>query len=434
MSLAIKILIGLIAGVAWSVMASFLGWSDFTITWIDPFGQIFIRLLKMLAVPLVLFSIMTGVAGLKDVSRLGKLGLKTLGFYLCTTVIAVSIGLSLVNLIQPGNRLSEDQKTQLSQSIERFQSNNISSKIESKKKDAEKIKSASPLQFFVEMIPGNIFFSLTDNRLMLQVIFFAIFFGLSLALLGEKTRDINDMLQSLNLAVIKMIEIVMGAAPFFVFCLLAGIMAKMAGDEPEVLWSIFQGLSWFAATAVLGLLLMIFGVYPLIIKIFIRNVSIKKFYAAIFPVQMFAFSTSSSAATLPVTMDCVRDDLKVSADVGSFVLPIGATVNMDGTSLYQAVSAVFLAQFFGFDLSFGAQLTIVATATLASIGTPAVPSAGLVMLIIVLESVGMSAEWIALIFPIDRPLDMLRTVVNVTGDTTAASVIAASEGERIMAD
>lgn len=430
MKLHWKILIGLVLGTVVAFISSSLGLSRFVIQWIDPFGQIFIKLLKLLAVPLVLFSIIKGVAGLSDITKLGRMGLKTLGFYVCTTLIAVSVGLFLVNTIQPGTKFSAEEKAALEENIKVFQGDSGDTKVAGKKSDAEKMKKGGVMRFFVDMVPDNLFKALSNNVLMLQIIFFAIFFGISLALVDKKkAQPVMAVVDGINEVILMMVELVMRAAPFFVFCLMAGILAKMAQDKPELMWSILRGLSWFAFTALIGLFSFILIVYPLIQKVFVRKFGYMEFFRKISPAQLFAFSTSSSAATLPVTMEVVRDNLKISEDTTSFVLPIGATVNMDGTSMYQAICAVFLAQFFGFELTFADQITIVGTSTLASIGAPAVPSAGLVMLILVLESVGMNPAWIALIFPIDRPLDMLRTVVNVTGDATAASVIAKSEGE-----
>jgi len=422
-------MIGLVLGIVVAFLSSYMHLSGFVVKWIDPFGQIFIKILKMLAVPIVLFSIIKGVASLRDVSKLGRLGAKTLSFYVVTTLIAVTIGLAVVNIIQPGNKLSASEKQELQDNISAFQGENGSLKVASKKKDAADMKDGGIMKFFVDIVPSNIFKSLVENK-MLQIIFFAIFFGVAATQIpNEKRQVVLNVVDGLNEVILRMIELIMKAAPFFVFCLMAGVLAKMAGDKPDILFSILRGLSWFALTALIGLLSLLFIVYPLIQKFVVREFSTKEFFQKISPAQMFAFSTSSSAATLPVTMECVRDNLKVSEDTTSFVLPIGATVNMDGTSLYQAVCAVFLAQFFGVHLDLTQQITIVGTATLASIGAPAVPSAGLVLLILVLESVGLNPAWIALIFPIDRPLDMLRTAVNVTGDATAASVIAKSEGE-----
>ena len=429
-----KILIGLLLGIIWAIISSYIGISKFNIIWIKPFGDIFIRLLKLIAVPLVLFSIISGISNLSNVSKLGRLSLKTLIFYLMTTFISVTIGLTLVNTIQPGNRVNEDMKQVMIANLEKNLENSGDAKnIEDRKEAAEQMRKDGPLSFVVELFTPNIFQSLSDNVKMLQVIIFAILFGLGINLIPEeKGKPVKAFIDGINEIFLKLIDLVMQAAPFFVFALLAGILAQIAGDDPSMLINVFSGMGWFALTAFIGLMILIFLFYPLVMKIFVGHIPYTNFFKKIGSAQLLAFSTSSSAATLPVTMDCVHDNIGVSKDITSFVLPIGATVNMDGTSLYQAVTAIFLAQFFGADLSLMQQLTIVFTATLASIGTPAVPSAGLVMLIIVLESVGLPAWWIALIFPIDRPLDMIRTVVNVTGDATAAAVIAKSEGEELL--
>lgn len=456
-----QIIIGLVLGVLFAFLSSSLGWSAFTLDWIAPFGTIFINLLKLIAVPLVLFSIIKGISGLNDVSRLGRMGAKTLGIYLLTTVTAVSIGLLLVNVIKPGTLLGDDQrmdnrlayevwatdnpnveilddrcfscdesmaaKTSLiKESMTDGTDENLASKMES----AKQTKDAGPLQFIVDMVPSNIFLSLNNNGLMLQVIFFAIFFGLVLIMIpADKAAPMIAFVDSGNEVFLKMVDVVMKAAPFFVFALLAGVISKMAGDDPKAVIEIFKGLGWYSLTVVIGLAFMIFVFYPTLAQMFVKGMSFRRLFKAISPAQFLAFSTSSSAATLPVTMECVRDNLKVSKEVTSFVLPIGATVNMDGTSMYQAIAVVFLAQLHMVDLSVAQQMTIVLTATLASIGSAAVPSAGLIMLIIVLESVGLNPAWIAIIFPVDRILDMCRTVVNVTGDCTVAGIVASSEGQ-----
>ncbi|HHP7241665.1 MAG TPA: dicarboxylate/amino acid:cation symporter [Cyclobacteriaceae bacterium] len=457
--LHIKIIIGLIAGILYAFISSYLGWNEFTINWIDPFGTIFIRLLKFIAVPLVLFSIISGISGLTDVSRLGKMGGKTLLLYLLSTVIAVSLGLLLVNTIKPGRYIDEEQKVKnriqyeywvsTTDGVELKDGKNFLSDpkykqyldtedlkdaaedeaIKEKMESAEKAKDSGPLQFFVDMVPENIILSISNNSLMLQVIFFAIFFGITLVLIpDEKSRAVIELINSINQVFLKMVDLVMKAAPFFVFALLAGVIAKMA-DSPAEVFEIFKGLGSYSLTLFGGLAIMIFIVYPLIITSFVKKLGYKDFFRNMSPAQFLAFSTSSSAATLPVTMECVEENLGVSRNITSFVLPIGATVNMDGTSLYQAVAVVFMAQMHLVDLSLGQQLTIVLTATLASIGSAAVPSAGLVMMIIVLQSVGLNPAWIAIIFPVDRILDMCRTVVNVTGDATVSTLVAASEGE-----
>lgn len=454
-----KIIIGLVLGVLWALVSSQLGWSEFTVKWIAPFGTIFINLLKLIAVPLVLFSIISGVANIGDPSSLGRMGGKTLLAYLLTTVLAVGLGLTLVNIIQPGalvdeqsridNRISyeiwaDSQGVEIKDGInylkdpkflERAQKISDLSKSElqnttvaEKMETANMTKDSGPLQPLVDLVPQNFFKALTDNGLMLQIIFFALFFGVCLLFIpNEKSKPVTTIVDSIMEVFLKMVDLVMQAAPFFVFALLAGVVSKMAGDDVGKVWEIFKGLSWYSLTVVAGLLLMIFVIYPLILKIFVKQIPYKGFFKAMSPAQTLAFSTSSSAATLPVTMECVEENLGVDKKVTSFVLPIGATVNMDGTCLYQAVAVVFLAQLHMIDLTLGQQLTIVLTATLASIGSAAVPSAGLVMLIIVLGSVGLNPAWIAIIFPVDRILDMFRTVVNVTGDATVSSVIAKGE-------
>ncbi|MFT7160887.1 MAG: Na+/H+-dicarboxylate symporter, partial [Bacteroidia bacterium] len=456
--LHIKIVIGLVLGVLWAFISSFLGWNSFTINWIDPFGAIFIRLLKFIAVPLVLFSIISGISGLTDISKLGRMGAKTLGLYLITTIVAVLIGLLFVNVAKPGFLVEEQQRVKnrlvyekwanengveildgqnfLSDpkyvdQVNQLGTNNLSDKdkqsVEQKMKDANSTKDAPPLQFIVDMIPENIILSISNNKLMLQVIFFAIFFGITLAVLPSETvAPVTNFINALNQVFLKMVDFVMKASPLFVFALLAGVIAKMADTPAEVL-EIFLGLGSYSITLALGLFFMVFAFYPLVMKIFVRKLSYKEFFKNISPAQFLAFSTSSSAATLPVTMECIEDNMGVSKNVSSFVLPIGATVNMDGTSLYQAVAVVFLAQLHMVELNFAQQLTIVLTATLASIGAAATPSAGLVMMVIVLQSVGLNPAWIAIIFPVDRILDMCRTVVNITGDATVSTIVAKSE-------
>jgi len=457
--LYLKIIIGLVLGIVWALISSSMGWSSFTINWIAPFGTIFINLLKLIAVPLVLFSIINGVAGIGDPSSLGRMGGKTLIAYLATTLLAVTVGLVLVNIVKPGERVDESSRIDNRISYELWaQSEGIPIKdgisflndpqykdrimavqtlektktvdeaVSSRLKTVEMNKKSGPLKPLVDLVPANVFKSLTDNGLMLQIIFFALFFGISLLFIPKsKSEPVMKFVDGVMEVFLKMIDLVMQAAPFFVFALLAGVISKMAGDDIGKVIEIFKGLSWYSITVFVGLVLMIFGVYPLIMKLLVRVIPYKGFFKAMGLAQTTAFSTSSSAATLPITMECVEENLGVDKKITSFVLPIGATVNMDGTVLYQAVVVVFLAQFHMIDLTIGQQLTIVLTATLASIGSAAVPSAGLVMLIVVLGSVGLNPAWIAIIFPVDRILDMCRTVVNVTGDATVSSIIAKGE-------
>ncbi len=462
--LHVKIVIGLVLGIIYAFVSSAMGWNEFTINWIDPFGAIFIRLLKFIAVPLVLFSIISGIASLSDISKLGRLGLKTILLYMTTTIVAVGFGLLLVNTIKPGAMIDDDQRVKNRISYElwvedtqgvkpkdkkdflndpqyadevRVMVNDSTyikqrAQIESQMETAESTKEASPLQFIVDMVPENVVLSISNNRLMLQVIFFAIFFGVTLAALpNEKVSPVINFINGLNEVFLQMVHYVMKAAPYFVFALLAGVVAKMA-DSPAEVFEIFKGLGSYTLTLAGGLLFMIFVFYPTVAVLFVKGLTFRQFFRNISPAQFLAFSTSSSAATLPVTMECVEENMGVSKNITSFVLPIGATVNMDGTSMLQGVAVVFMAQLHWIDLTIGQQLTIVLTATLASIGAAAVPSAGLVMMIIVLQSVGLNPAWIAIIFPVDRILDMIRTVVNITGDATVSSLIAKSEGELDM--
>lgn len=463
-----KIIIGLVIGILWAIASTQFGWKSFTLDYINPWGTIFINLLKLIAVPLVLFSVIKGMTDLKDVGRLGRMGVKTLLAYLITTVFAISIGLTVVGTFKPGNYIDEDQRIINRMSYElwvtesegqelldgkfflgdekyaglretasaRLDELNSNDLVQSKQKSTEKVKEAGPLQFIVDMVPSNIFLSLNDT-LMLQVIFFAIFFGVTLVLINpNKAGPVVSFVDGANEVFLKMVDIIMQAAPFFVFALMAGKLVEMAGDDLGALVELFKGLSAYMLVVILGLAIMVFVIYPVIYSLVVgkkRNQSFVQAYTSFFkgmgPAQLLAFSTSSSAATLPITMDCVNDNLKVSKEVTSFVLPIGATVNMDGTSLYQAVAVIFLAQMHYVDLSIAQQATIVLTATLASIGSAAVPSAGLIMMMIVLESVGLPPAWIAIVFPVDRILDMCRTVVNVSGDATVSSVIGATENE-----
>ncbi|MCU4166340.1 dicarboxylate/amino acid:cation symporter [Carboxylicivirga caseinilyticus] len=449
-----KIIIGLLLGIVWAVLSGFFGWSEFTINWIAPWGRIFINLLKLIAIPLVLFSIIGGIVGLGDPKHLGKLGLRTLMLYLVTTILAVSIGLVLVNIAKPGvwldkevrieNRvayelwaqqeghpahdntclLCDESNQSLIDEVAKRRGYDQDEAVAKRLKQVEDQKESGPLQFLEDMVPENVFWAMSDNVHMLKIIFFAIFFGIALLFVPNKqSKPVIDVINGLTEVFLKMVDLIMKAAPFFVFALLAGLVSEMAGDDPVKVFEMFKGLTWYSLTVLVGLLFMAFVIYPSIMKFFVKRLSYKSFLKGISPAQMLAFSTSSSAATLPVTLECVEENLKVDPKVSSFVLPIGATVNMDGTSMYQAIAVVFLAQWHMIDLDLGQQLTIVLTATLASIGSAAIPSAGLVMLMIVLSSVGLNPAWIGIILPVDRILDMVRTVVNVTGDATVSTVI-----------
>ena len=341
--------------------------------------------------------------------------------YLVSTVLAVTTGLLIVNTLQPGKHFSEEKRIEFKEKY--------ASKTEAKMQAAAQVKDQGPLQFLVDIVPQNFMKASTNNKNMLQVIFFAILFGIAMIMLpDEKTLYVKGFFDGVNDVILQIVDIIMMTAPYGVFALLASLMVDFSDGDLNNVIELFSALGLYSLAVVTGLLIMILVVYPIILRLFTK-MKYLDFFKGIMPAQMLAFSTSSSAATLPVTMERCEDHLGVSEEVSSFVLPLGATINMDGTSLYQAVAAVFIAQAFGIDLDLTQQLTIVLTATLASIGAAAVPGAGLVMLVIVLGAVGMDPEGVALIFAVDRILDMLRTVVNVTGDATVATVIASSEGQ-----
>lgn len=415
-----QILLGMAAGVLFALLLSQFSWGAVLIMdWVKPFGTIFINSLKLIAVPLILASLIKGVSDLGDITKLSQMGTRTVFTFILTTFMAVSIGLVLVNFIKPGDAISQNTRTNLLSSY--------ASEVEGRIEIAQDQKETGPLQALEELIPSNIFFAASDNTKMLQVIFFAVFFGIGLILIPAKAaKPVKDFFNGFNDVILKMIDLIMLAAPYGVFALLAALVVESPSAD------LFSALAMYAITVITGLILML-AVYASIVWISART-SPRFFYNAIAPAQLLGFSTSSSAATLPVTMDCVENNLKVPKEVASFVLPIGATINMDGTSLYQAVAAVFIAQAFGIDLSLGAQLMIIVTATLASIGSAAVPGAGMVMLVIVLAQAGIPEAGLALIFAVDRPLDMCRTVINVSGDAAVSVMIAKYVGKKEKAN
>ncbi|MEJ6614501.1 MAG: dicarboxylate/amino acid:cation symporter [Saprospiraceae bacterium] len=410
-----QIIIGMVIGGIFGYIMTQVGGEQFTADWIKPIGKIFINLLKLIAIPLIIASLIKGISDLKDISKFKTIGLRTILLYIMSTVIAITIGLIVVNTINPGSSISPELMAEISGTYGEKASAKISS--------AGSAADRGPLQFLVDMVPDNFFKAASNNGSMLQVIFFVIFFGISLLLIKpEESKPVKAFFDGLNEVVLKMVDLIMLIAPIAVFALIASLITEISNPE------IFIALAKYAMTVVLGLAIMVVF-YLILIKtrigyspgFFLKNFS---------PAQLLAFSTSSSAATLPVTMERVEEHLGVDQEVSSFVLPVGATVNMDGTSLYQAVAAVFICQVTGFELGLGDQLTIILTATLASIGSAAVPGAGMIMLVIVLEALGLPAEslaiGIALIFAVDRPLDMCRTVINVTGDATVSMLVAKS--------
>lgn len=416
-----KIIIGMVLGIIFGmIMININGGSAFVEEWIKPFGTIFVKLLKLIAVPLIVASLIKGISDLKDISKFRQIGGRTIGIYVMTTVIAITVGLLLVNVFQPGNGVSDETIAKLTETYA------SSEQVASKLQEAEKQRTSGRLQFLVDMTPDNAIAAMGENKRMLQVIVFTILFGLCMLLVKpEKSAPLKNFFDSLNDVILKMVDIIMLTAPYAVFALLASVVSS--SDDPALLYALLK----YAMVVVGGLLLMIV-IYATIVGTIIRKNPFW-FLREISPAQLLAFSTSSSAATLPVTMERVEEHIGVDKEVSSFVLPVGATINMDGTSLYQGVAAVFISQALGHHLGFGDQLTIVLTALLASIGSAAVPGAGMVMLIIVLEAVGFPADklaiGLALIFAVDRPLDMCRTVINVTGDATVSMLVAKSVGK-----
>lgn len=408
--LYLKILIGMVLGILLGIVSLQAGFADGITNWVKPFGEIFMRLLKLVAIPLVLISLVKGVGNLSDIATLSRIGLKTIGIYVCTTVLAILVGLMLVGVIGPGRMVSPESAAAMQA--------NYRTTVAEQSSQAEAMAETPPLQFLVDIFPDNMVGALGNNAGMLQVIVVAILLGVATLLVGkEKAAPFLNLINSLDHIVLKLIDIIMQYAPIGVLALMAGMVTDTAGNM-----ELLGALGLYVLTVVLGLLLMIFLFYPLLLHFFSKT-PVRKFLTTMPPVQLLAFTTSSSAATLPLNMETVEQKLGISQRVTSFVLPMGMTINMDGTSLYQAVAAVFIAQVMGIELTAVQILTIIITTTLSSIGTPGVPGGAIVILIMVLSSVGLPAEGLALILGLDRPLDMLRTVVNVTGDATVASIV-----------
>ncbi|NBC26703.1 MAG: cation:dicarboxylase symporter family transporter [Bacteroidetes bacterium] len=415
-----KIIIGLILGLLWGLFSSVVGWNQFTVDYVRPFGTIFVDLLKLIAVPLVLASLVVGVSSLNDMTKLSRMGGKTIGIYMITTVLAITIGLSVVNIMEPGKTLPEETRTSLMESY--------SENLEDRDEAAQELTERSPLQFFVDIVPQNVVEAASDNSNMLQVVFIAIILGIGIINIPlQKGEVLINFFDSLNEVIIKIVDLIMKTAPYGVFALMGAVIVDLAGDDLSQALVLLQALGWYCLAVLFGLFLHVSIVYFSLFKIF-SKMRLRDFLKAIQPAILLGFSTSSSAATLPVTMERVEKNLGVDEEVSSFVLPVGATINMDGTSLYQAVAAVFIAQALGMDLTLLQQLTIVLTATLASIGAAGVPGAGIIMLVIVLQAVQVPVEGIALILGVDRILDMARTAVNVTGDAAVSVAVASSEG------
>jgi proton glutamate symport protein len=418
MQLYTKILIGLIAG---GVLGGVANWLQIApmislFSALEPLGTAFINLITMIVIPLVVASLLVGTASLGNLRKLGRIGGKTVAYYMLTTAVAVTIGLGLANVIKPGGGVSETTRDELAAryggaALERMD-----------------LADQAPgwVETLMSIIPRNPV-QAAANMDLLSLIFFTICFGAALTVIQADRRDaVLNFFHGINEASMVLINWIMELAPYAVFVLIAAVVSNFGLD-------LLQSLLIYTGVVVLGLLMHAFGTYALVLR-FLGRVNPLRFYKRIAAVPLLAFSTSSSNATLPLTIETAKDELGVSDEVASFVLPLGATINMDGTALYQAVAVMFIAQIYGIDLSLADQLIVVLTATLASVGAAGVPSAGIITLIIVLNSVGMGQHvqaGIALILGVDRILDMLRTSVNVTGDLSCSAFIARTEGETL---
>ena len=416
-----RIIFGLILGLIYGVLAASTGLGPFTAAWISPFGIIFVNLLKLIAVPLILASLIVGVASLSDLKKLSRIGGKTISIYISTTAVAVLLGLLLVNILQPGSQVPTEMREKLQETYR--------ADVETRTEEARETTIRSPLQPLVDMVPENFFGAASANRNMLQVVFVALLFGIGLIQIPEeRARPLISLFQSLNTLIIRLVNLIMLMAPVGVFALISDTITSVAGDNLSQVVELIGALGFYCLAVIIGLTLHTLITYSILLKT-LTPMPLATFFSGMTPAQLLGFSTSSSGATLPITKECCEEKLGVSEEVSSFVLPLGATINMDGTALYQAIAAVFIAQALGLGIDFSAQLTIVLTAILASIGSAAVPGSGIIMLVVILEAIGIPSAGIALILGVDRILDMLRTVTNVTGDAAVATIVAASEGQ-----
>lgn len=405
--LYLQILIGMVIGIIIGFIAIATNGQAFIDDWVRPLGKLFIKALVLIAVPLVFVTLVKGVSDLKDTSALSRLGVRTVALYLVTTVFAVLVGMGSALLIRPGDIVGDEMVERLSEEY-----GQTVATIQIQQADTV---SNGPLAFLDDLVPANIFESLSNNGKMLHIIFFALLFGVAvLSIPEQKRRPLIELFDSLNEAIMKLVSYIIACAPVGVAALMAGLVIDFNGSG-----TVFAALGVYAVNVVVALLFLLAFFYPTLARLF-AGFNPLRFIRSVYPLQLFAFTTSSSAATLPMTFSTAQDRLGVSREVSSFVLPIGATINMDGTSCYQTIATLFIAQALGMDLTAAQMLTIIAMTTLSSIGTPAIPGGSYVILAMVLTSVGIPAESMALILGIDRPLDMLRTSVNVTGDVTVA--------------
>ena len=410
MQLHTKILIGLVMGAIAGAVAELAGVGHWFVA-LEPLGQAFIRLLIMIVIPLVMASLIIGTASLGDLKKLGRIGLKTIGYYLVATALAVALGLVVASSLKPGAGLDEDVKAQL-----------LSDYSGTNEARLESMQEAPGLQdILFNIIPRNPFASMA-NMDMLQIIFFALFLGIALTVLTEKKRKpLIDVLESVNDAMVVIVEMIMKIAPYGVFILIASVAGRFG-------FGVIISLLQYVLVGVGTMVLFTITFYPITLRFF-SGMSPFFFFKRFYEVMVFAFSTSSSNAALPINLKITEDDLGVSRDVASFVLPLGATVNMNGTGIYHGVSTIFIAQVYGITLTPGQLIIVVITATLASIGAAGVPGIGFITLAIVLEALGIPLEGLAMVLGVERILDMTRTAVNVTGDSAAAVWVAKTEGE-----
>ena len=391
--------LGIIAGI----------FSGDIITVFYPVGKVFIRLIKMIVVPLVFASLLVGTAGLNDIKKLGRIGIKTLSFYIVSTALAITIGLTIANIVNPGDSIPEDIKSALNSSYEQTAREKVSNTNDY----------PSTIDMLLDIIPENPARAMADGR-MLQIIFFALMSGIALTYVQDNRRDaVLQFFAGVTDVTIALVHMIMKLAPYGVFALIAFVMARYGSEIILTLFSYFL-------TTIIALIIHALIFNSLIIQFF-SNLSVKEFWVGIIPALLVAFSTSSSSATLPVTMECAEKNLNIKPEIASFVLPLGSTINMDGTAIFQGVSAIFIANVYSMDLTMIDQLTIILTATLASIGTAGAPQVGIIMLTLVLESIGIPLEGIALILGVERFLDMSRTMVNVTSDLSCSAFISKLE-------
>ncbi|MDR1500115.1 MAG: dicarboxylate/amino acid:cation symporter [Tannerellaceae bacterium] len=409
--LYLQILAGMVIGIVIGLIAIYVNGDGFVAGWITPWGQLFIRLLRLIAIPLIFVTLVKGIAGLKDISRFSRLGVRTLLIYLCFITISAAFGVGLGAAVRPGAMIGSDLAASLQETYR--------GAIADKEVAATDVSREGPLSFLNDIVPDNIISAAGNNSAILQVIFFAILFAVAALMIPwERARAVVELFDALNDIILKMVHFIIKLSPIGVTALMAGLVIDFRGDA-----SLFGALGIYALTVTGAMLVIMYGFYPLVLRVFSRKVSVRSFLKAMYPVQLFAFTTSSSAVTLPVTMKAVEEDLKVSREISSFVLPVGVTVNMDGTSCYQAIAILFISQVLGMDLSLSQMLTVLFMTVLSSIGTPGIPGGTYVILAMVLTSIGIPAEGLALIIGIDRPLDMLRTAVNVTGDAAVACMM-----------